>query len=290
MEHLSLNDIIEIYLGYSVFEGMDIQVSKEFAYQEIQKRACEYRAVNKISDLVSKLKNLNNRFIMVNKNKFITIIDNACGCDAFDIFRHFNLLCFNHFRPDLLDVFSEINDITNKLDILWGSDPEHLRHSSKFRDTRALSESQEYYVFYDFGNGFLTKSNLWRTNISCTLRFENMILVSNQCKKSNISFLPISTSLWEINRLYILNFLLYFNSGPLIKSFLWVLFIKENQDAGGVDKILNEIRLFSNKLFNNSGFYLNLLPYSILERKENGTIDYGLFFEDFEKFINKYIE
>ena len=46
MENLSLNDVINIYFGDRIFQGLEIEMSKSLAYKQIQKRTIEYRNIN----------------------------------------------------------------------------------------------------------------------------------------------------------------------------------------------------------------------------------------------------
>ena len=291
MKHLSLDDIIEIYLGNSNFQGMEINESKEFAYQEIEKRTIEYRNANKIPELLSKLRVSLSQLPVIEKPNSITFIDNTYKQDISELSRQLETFCLKYFRPDLLDILSVITDITNKLDGIWEYDPEHLRYSSKFNDRRPILQSQEYYRIPAIEKILFTKSKLWRYQISATLGFDYILSIIQKSKESDIIFLPISFIDWDYNRKLVYNFIITFNALSSLNSFLWILFVTENQNQNQnrIDEIMDDIRIFSSKLTAKSTFHFNLIPYTIIERTQSGEFDFRVLMKDLEEFSNKYI-
>lgn len=293
MEHLSLNELIEIYLGNSLYHGLETAESKKLAYQEIQKRTIEYRNITGISELVPKLNELLNHFTIIEKTNSITFIDNAYGQEIFEISKKLELYCLKKYNPRLLDLISEINNITNKLDIIWENDTERFRHSSKFLDRRNQSQSQsqsrEYYSHHNLENILFTETKVWRYQISATLGYDYMKPILEESKKSDITFLPVLCINWNDNRALVLNFITTFNGMKQSNSYLWILFFTDMYNQNKIDEILFDIRMFSQKLINKSGFHFDLLPYSIIEETKSGDLDFNVLVKNVDEFTNKYI-
>lgn len=287
MKKLSLNDIIEIYLGNSLFQGMEINASKELALQEIKRRTIEYRNINKIPELVSKLNVSLSQSSIIGKTNAVTFVDNLYYVhEIVQIAKKLEAFCLNYFRPNL-SLLSESYDIINKLDEIWEYDPEHIRHSSKFNDRRALSQSQEYYDYPNLGNFLFTRTKIWRYEISATLGNDYMRNIIDKAIKTDITFLPISSKRGYYNRALILKFILNFYALKSRNSYLWILFVSADQDL--IDVVKEDIMLFLRKLPNKPFFFCDLLPYTIIKQTDSGDLDVSVLLKDLDEFANKYI-
>ena len=274
MEHLPLNELIEIYLGNSLYKGLETSVSKGLAYKEIQKRTVDYRYKNNISDLVSNLYEYHNFLPEIEKANLVLFIDNAYGREVFELSENIKLYSFKKYQPELFDLLKKINDINDKLDNIWENDPEHIRYGIKFLDRSNLRHSQEYYKNHKLDNVFFSSTKIWKYQISATLGFDNMTSIVEQSKISDIVFLPISIKDWSFSREIIFNFITTFYATNPINSFLWILFFDKTQSRNTiVDDILYEIVIFTRKLFNTPGSHFDLMPYSIIEQIAGGDFD-----------------
>lgn len=282
IEHLSLSEIIEIYLGNSLFQGIEINIAKEIAYQEIQNRSGEYRRINKVSELVSKLNESLSKFPTIEEISSVTLINN--GQEVYKILKQLSTYCLESFQSNLSDLVSNIDALNKKLDEIWEHDPEYLRHCSKFNDKRTLSQSQEYYLNNNFENVLFTNSKIWKFQISSILGFDYMKFIIEQSNNSKITFLPIFIRYWNHDRKLVFNFIASFFSMASINNYLWILFLPENQSQNRIDEVKEDIRLFLTRLQKWPFSLFSVLPNKKINQIENGDIDFGVFVYDLEGF------
>jgi hypothetical protein len=284
MKNLSLDDVIEIYLGNSSFQGMEINKSKELAYNEIKRRSIDYQAINKVTELQNNYNQLLCKFPAIEKVNSITFIDNCYENSVYNLSVELRNFCLKSFQPQLCDLLSEINEILSTLDKIWEYDPEHLRYISKFFERRALPQSQEYYTFHDLDNIIFTKSKILRYQISATLGFDSMKSILLKCYESEITFLPISITDWAYNRELVLNFIISFNSMTSVNCSLWILFLANNQMHDKQIEIEKEIISFIRKLKNKRFSLFEQLPFTAIEQKIPETFNFGLLANELDNF------
>lgn len=287
MEQLLLNEIIEIYLGDRGYPKMEIKDSKVLAYQEIQKRTIEYRNTYRILEQVAELNELIIQLPFLGKLNAITFIDNAYGQEVYTMVKQLEKYCLELFRPHLSDLLLKIGEITNKLDVIWESDPDHLRHSSKFTDSRSLSQSQEYYQNHDVKNVLFTQSKMWKYQVSATLHLDFMQTIIEQIRKSDITVLPVLCIDWDFNCKQVFSFITSYNAMTSANSHLWILFPTENQDRNIIDEVKEDIRIFSNKVKSKPYSQFDLMPNTFIAETKIEDLDFRLMAKCLDDFAFK---
>jgi hypothetical protein len=287
MEKLQLNQIIQISLGEIGYNGMEISLSKELAYLEIQKRTIEYREENNVAFLVE---NLN---LMIRELKSLDILFPTClkikivnTSMLYSQFYDLMNYSIDRFHPNK-NLLVEYNSLVTKLLDIWENDPEHIRHSSKFNERRPSISSQEYFspIFFDY---ITTASAKFTFESTANLGFDYLRGIINHCIDSDICVIPVRIK-DGYDLVHILNFVVLFNVQKCPNSLIWFVFFQEPETTNeSIDIYINDMRAFFYKLTRFSGFTFDLMTYSILKKNEIKEWDYDELLSDLDSYAKQH--
>lgn len=291
MQKLDIDSVIKIYLGESVIDGMSIDESKSLAYLEIQKRTLEYRKINNIDSLVSEVNNVASQIQNINntyQNRFaLTFINSYFMSNEINQIKEYSVKKY-YPNPNLLDeYYSKLCNIVE----IWSTDPERIRYSSKFNDRRSDFQSQEYIKDVIEPRFLYSKTTQWSYDYSALFGFGYLSGIINQCVKSDICILPISSADGSFQEIaLIFNFMLNYNVKKNNSAKLWFVFFEHLECKEYTEIIIKDIRNLAYKVYKNSGFTFDLIPITIITQEENGNWNFDYLLNELDFFANKRID